>query len=68
MTPWMKVQPPVQAVLHLQDRLDRAYAGHPFNAAIDRCFTRMIEAHALPRALPDALLEGAGMGCRRPHI
>jgi len=49
---------PVQAVLHLQERLDRAYAGQPFNAPIDRCFTRMIEAHALPRALPDALLEG----------
>ncbi|WP_296639784.1 15-cis-phytoene synthase [Roseinatronobacter sp.] len=49
---------PVQAVLHLQDRLDRAYAGHPFNAPIDRCFACMIEAHALPRALPDALLEG----------
>lgn len=49
---------PVQAVLHLQDRLDRAYAGRPFNAPIDRCFTRMIETHALPRALPDALLEG----------
>lgn len=49
---------PVQAVLHLQDRLDRAYAGRPFDAPIDRCFARVIEAHALPRALPDALLEG----------
>ena len=54
----MREKPPVQAVLHLQERLDRAYAGQPFNAPIDRCFTRMIEAHALPRALPDALLEG----------
>ena len=42
---------PVQAVLHLQERLDRAYAGQPFNAPIDRCFTRMIEAACLPRAL-----------------
>ncbi|MCC1482164.1 15-cis-phytoene synthase [Roseibaca sp. Y0-43] len=49
---------PIRAVLHLQERLDRAYAGRPFNAPIDRCFTRMIETHALPRALPDALLEG----------
>lgn len=49
---------PVQAVLHLQDRLDRAYAGQPFDAPIDRAFARLIETHALPRALPDALLEG----------
>ena len=49
---------PVAAVLHLQDRLDRAYAGRPKEASIDRAFTRLIEAHDLPRALPDALLEG----------
>lgn len=49
---------PVQAVLHLQDRLDRAYAGQPFDAPIDRAFARLIEEHTLPRALPDALLEG----------
>ncbi len=49
---------PVAAVLHLQDRLDRAYAGAPRNAAVDRAFARLIETHNLPRALPDALLEG----------
>lgn len=49
---------PAQAVLHLQDRLDRAYAGQPFDACIDRAFARLIETHDLPRALPDALLEG----------
>jgi 15-cis-phytoene synthase len=49
---------PTQAVLHLQDRLDSAYAGQPHNAAIDRAFARMIERHQMPRALPDALLEG----------
>lgn len=49
---------PVQAVLHLQDRLDRAYAGTPQDAPIDRAFARMVAAHDLPRALPDALLEG----------
>lgn len=49
---------PVQAVLRLQDRLDRAYAGRPFDVAIDRAFARLIEATDLPRALPDALLEG----------
>ncbi|TVP73176.1 MAG: phytoene/squalene synthase family protein [Rhodobacteraceae bacterium] len=49
---------PGQAVLHLQDRLDSAYAGRPHDAPIDRAFARMIETHQLPRALPDALLEG----------
>ncbi|MCC5961877.1 MAG: phytoene/squalene synthase family protein [Rhodobacteraceae bacterium] len=49
---------PVAAVLSLQDRLDRAYAGQPREAPIDRAFARLIEAHDLPRALPDALLEG----------
>lgn len=51
-------QDPTAAVLHLQDRLDSAYAGKPHDAAIDRAFTRMIERHQMPRALPDALLEG----------
>lgn len=49
---------PVAAVLRLQDRLDRAYAGRPRAAPVDRAFARLIEEHALPRALPDALLEG----------
>ncbi len=49
---------PVEAVLQLQDRLDSAYAGQPHDAPIDRAFTRMIERHQMPRALPDALLEG----------
>jgi len=51
-------QDPTAAVLHLQDRLDSAYAGTPHDAAIDRAFARMIERHQMPRALPDALLEG----------
>ena len=51
-------QDPTAAVLHLQDRLDSAYAGTPHDAPIDRAFARMIERHQMPRALPDALLEG----------
>ena len=51
-------QDPVAAVLHLQDRLDRAYGGRPFDAAVDRAFARLIEDTGLPRALPEALLEG----------
>ncbi|MEO1679034.1 MAG: phytoene/squalene synthase family protein [Pseudomonadota bacterium] len=46
------------AVLRLGERLERAYAGRPENAAADRAFTAMIESVGLPRALPEALLEG----------
>jgi phytoene synthase len=51
-------QNPIEAVLHLQDRLDSAYTGKPHDAPIDRAFARMIQTHDMPRALPDALLEG----------
>lgn len=46
------------AVLHLHARLDAAYAGRPRNAPADRAFAAIIEDFALPRALPEALLEG----------
>ncbi len=46
------------AVLALRDRLERAFAGRPINAPADRAFTRVIEAYDMPRALPEALLEG----------
>lgn len=46
------------AVLRLRDRLDLVYAGRPRNAAPDRAFAAVVEASAMPRALPDALLEG----------
>ncbi|ARU02892.1 15-cis-phytoene synthase [Yoonia vestfoldensis] len=46
------------AVLRLQDRLDLAYAGTPRNAPEDRAFAAIIDEFEMPRALPDALLEG----------
>ena len=46
------------AVLRLQDRLDLAYAGRPRNAPEDRAFAAIVAAYDMPRALPDALLEG----------
>lgn len=46
------------AVLHLRDRLDRVYAGRPFDAAADRAFAAVVEDFEMPRELPDALLEG----------
>jgi 15-cis-phytoene synthase len=46
------------AVLRLKDRLERIYDGCPDNAAADRAFARVVETFEMPRALPDALLEG----------
>ena len=47
-----------RAVLQLRDRLDDVYAGRPRNAPEDRAFAAIVEAFEMPRALPDALLEG----------
>jgi len=46
------------AVLRLRDRLERAYAGNPLDNPADRAFARMVADHDMPRALPEALLEG----------
>ncbi|MCK0097162.1 phytoene/squalene synthase family protein [Yoonia sp. F2084L] len=46
------------AVFRLQERLDAAYAGKPKNAPEDRAFAAIIEDFDMPRALPEALLEG----------
>jgi phytoene synthase len=46
------------AVLRLQERLDAAYAGKPHNAPEDRAFAAIVEDFEMPRALPEALLEG----------
>jgi 15-cis-phytoene synthase len=41
----------------LRDRLDTIYGGIPANA-VDRAFAAVVADFALPRALPEALLEG----------
>ncbi len=46
------------AVLQLQERLEAVYAGCPRNAAPDRAFAAVVEEFEMPRALPEALLEG----------
>jgi len=48
----------VGAVLRLRDRLDLVYSGRPKDAPIDRAFASVVEAFEMPRALPEALLEG----------
>ncbi|MDT8857918.1 phytoene/squalene synthase family protein [Paracoccaceae bacterium Fryx2] len=47
-----------RAVLSLRDRLDAVYAGRPRNACADRAFAAVVEDFDMPRALPEALLEG----------
>lgn len=47
-----------EAVLRLRDRLDAVYAGRPKDAPPDRAFAAIVEDFEMPRALPDALLEG----------
>ncbi|MAM62935.1 phytoene/squalene synthase family protein [Maritimibacter sp. UBA3975] len=47
-----------QAVASLRTRLDLCYEGRPRNAPEDRAFTGIIETFDMPRALPEALLEG----------
>jgi phytoene synthase len=46
------------AVLRLGERLDAVYAGRPFDAPADRAFARVVARFDMPRALPEALLEG----------
>jgi phytoene synthase len=46
------------AVLRLRDRLENVYAGRPRNAPCDRAFAAVVEEFEMPRALPEALLEG----------
>jgi len=48
----------IAALARLRERLDRAYAGRPMNDPADRAFADMIERYAMPRALPEALIEG----------
>jgi 15-cis-phytoene synthase len=42
----------------LRERLALAYAGRPLALPADRAFARVVERFAIPRILPEALLEG----------
>jgi phytoene synthase len=46
------------ALASLRERLDLAYAGRPLPIPADRAFADVVARFALPRALPEALLEG----------
>lgn len=52
------VDAPRDAVDRLRERLDLAYANTPRAIAADRAFAEMVARTQMPRALPEALLEG----------
>lgn len=46
------------AIARLRARLDCAYAGCPADNSVDRAFADIVARYALPRVLPEALIEG----------
>jgi 15-cis-phytoene synthase len=47
-----------EGLQRMRDRLERVYAGRPSPDPVDRAFTEVVERLAIPRALPEALLDG----------
>ena len=48
----------------MRRRLEQVYAGRADDDPIDRAFAAVVARHALPRALPEALLDGMEMDAR----
>jgi phytoene synthase len=48
----------IDALSDLRERLQAAYAGRPRRLAADRAFADVVRRFAIPRTLPEALLEG----------
>ncbi len=46
------------ALARLRERLEFAYNRRPFSTAVDRAFAEVVDRFGIPRALPEALLEG----------
>ena len=55
------------ALARLRVRLDRAYAGTPLPVPADRAFAATVARHAIPRELPEALLEGLAWDADSRH-
>lgn len=49
---------PKRALDDVRRRLRRIYDGEPLDGAADRCFAETVKRFAIPRALPEALVEG----------
>lgn len=52
------LDPSPSALAGLRERIGRAYEGRPLPMAADRALAAVIARHAIPRAVPEALLEG----------
>lgn len=48
----------LEAIDRLRRRLDLAYAGRPIDAPVDRAFADVVVRFEMPRALPEALIDG----------
>jgi phytoene synthase len=48
----------LEAIAQLRERLKLAYEGRPADSSIDRAFADVVARFAIPRALPEALIEG----------
>lgn len=46
------------SIATLNYRVHRAYCGDPWPIAADRAFARVVRDHQIPRAIPEALIEG----------
>jgi len=55
------------ALGRLRERLERAYENRPFPAAADRAFAEVVDRCGIPRALPEALLEGLAWDAQGRH-
>jgi phytoene synthase len=49
---------PRRRVAQLRERLDRAYRGRPLAHPVDRAFADVVASYLVPRAVPEALIEG----------
>lgn len=49
---------PAEGLAEMRARLDAAYRGAPQDHPADRAFAHVVAAHAMPRELPEALLDG----------
>lgn len=53
-----EAEDPARGAAELSLRIDAIYQDRPFDDAADRALTRLVQAHGLPRAVFDLLLEG----------
>lgn len=49
---------PGDALPRLRERLDRVYAHQPLDHPVERAFAAVVDRFQIPRALPEALIEG----------